>query len=142
MPAEPGREIAVVKRHELGWSPRCLSPPRVDAALTELHPVVRSAEVVRYSLAKFEYWISPGGQVREVLRLSSLLAALLGIPVLMVMPFVTLILTQVLIGLDLIVKILINLACIAAAIVVGGAMLKAAVRSHAQGRPNNQRQRR
>ena len=141
MPAEPGREIAVAKRHELGWSPRCLSPPRVDAALTELHPVVRSAEVLRYSLAKFEYWIPPGGHVREVLRLSSLLAALLGIPALMVMPLATLLLTQVLIGLDLIVKIVINLAYIVAALVVGSAMLKAAARSQAQSRSNNQRQR-
>ena len=141
MPAEPGREIVVAKRHELGWSPRCLSPPTVDPALTELHPVVRSAEVLRYSLAKFEYWISPGGHVREVLRLSSLLAALLGIPALMVMPLVTLLLTQVLIGLDLIVKIVINLAYIVAALVVGSAMLKAAARSQAQGRENNQRPR-
>ena len=141
MPAEPGREIVVAKCHELGWSPRCLSPPAVDPALTELHPVVRAAEVLRYSLAKFEYWISPGGHVREVLRLSSLLAALLGIPVLMVMPLVTLLLTQVLIGLDLIVKIVINLAYIVAALVVGSAMLKAAARSQAQGRENNQRQR-
>ena len=141
MPAEPGREIVVAKRHELGWSPRCLSPPTVDPALTELHPVVRSAEVLRYSLAKFEYWISPGGHVREVLRLSSLLAALLGIPVLMVMPFVTLLLTQVLIGLDLLVKIVINLAYIVAALVIGSAMLKAAARSQAQGRSNNRRPR-
>ena len=141
MPAEPGREIVVAKRHELGWSPRCLSPPTVDPALTELHPVVRSAEVLRYSIAKFEYWISPGGHVREVLRLSSLLAALLGIPALMVMPLVTLLLTQVLIGLDLIVEIVINLAYIVAALVVGSAMLKAAARSQAQGRSNNRRPR-
>ena len=141
MPAEPGREIVVAKRHELGWSPRCLSPPTVDPALTELHPVVRSAEVLRYSLAKFEYWISPGGHVREVLRLSSLLAALLGIPALIVMPLVTLLLTQVLCGLNLLVKIVINLACIAAALVVGSAMLKAVARSHAKDGANNQRQR-
>ena len=95
----------------------------------------------RYSLAKFEYWISPGGYVREVLRLSSLLAALLGIPVLMIMPLVTLLFTQVLCWLNLIVTILIDLACIAAALVLGSAMLKIATRSHSHGRPNNRRQR-
>ena len=141
MSAEPGREIVAAKCRELGWSPRCLSPPSVAPALTELHPVGRSAEVLRYSLAKFEYWISPGGYVREVLRLSSLLAALLGIPVLMIMPLVTLLFTQVLCWLNLIVTILIDLACIAAALVLGSAMLKIATRSHSHGRPNNRRQR-
>ena len=87
----PG-ELAVASRSSLGWSPRCLQPPQVDPALTELHTVVRVAEVLRYSGLKFEYWLSPGGHVREVARLSILLAVILGFPVLMVLPLVTLLL--------------------------------------------------
>ena len=121
-------ELAVASRCELGWSPRHLQCPQVDPALTELHPVVRVAEVLRYSGLKFEYWISPGGHVREVARLSIMLAILLGFPVLMVLPLVTLLLVQVAGWTDLILKILLNAAAIAAAIVaaivVGTAVLK------------------
>ena len=113
----PGK-LAVASRYNLGWSPRCLQSPQVDPALTELHPVVRVAEVLRYSGLKFEYWLSPGGHVREVARLSILLAALLGFPVLMVLPLVTLLLVQVAGWTDLITKILLNAAAIAAGIVV------------------------
>ena len=123
----PG-ELAVTSRNQLGWSPRCLQRPQVDPALTELHPVVRVAEVLRYSLTKFEYWLSPGGHVREVARLSILLAVVLGFPVLMVVPLVTLLLVQVAGWTDLILKVLLNAAAIAAvlvvAIVVGSAVLK------------------
>ena len=123
----PG-ELAVANRCQLGWSPQCLQCPQVDPALTELHPVVRVAEVLRYSLTKFEYWLSPRGHVREVARLSILLAVVLGFPVLMVLPLVTLLLVQVAGWTDLILKILLNAAAIAAAIVaaivVGSAVLK------------------
>jgi hypothetical protein len=123
----PG-ELAIASRCQLGWSPRCLPHPQVDPALTELHLVVRVAEVLRYSLTKFECWLSPGGHVREVARLSILLAVVLGLPVLMVVPLVTLLLVQVAGWTDLILKILLNAAAIAAAIiaaiVVGSAVLK------------------
>jgi len=123
----PGK-LAVASRYNIGWSPRCLQQPQVDPALTELHPVVRVAEVLRYSLTKFEYWLSPGGYVREVARLSILLAIILGFPVLMVLPLVTLLLVQVAGWTDLILKILLNAAAIAAvavvAIVIGSAVLK------------------
>ena len=71
---------------------------------------------------------SPRGHVREVARLSILLAVVLGFPVLMVLPLVTLLLVQVAGWTDLILKILLNAAAIAAAIVaaivVGSAVLK------------------
>ena len=119
----PGK-LAVANRYNLGWAPRCLQQPQVDPALTELHPVVRVAEVLRYSGLKFEYWLSPGGHVREVARLSILLAALLGFPVLMVLPLVTLLLVQVAGWMDPIVKILLNAAAIAAGIVVVATFIK------------------
>lgn len=117
-------ELVVAKRNQLGWSPRCLQPPQVDPALTELHPVVRVAEVLRYSLTKFEYWLSPGGYVREVARLSLLLAVILGFPALLVAPLATLLLVQVAAWTDLILKVLLNVAAIIAALVAGTMLLK------------------
>jgi len=123
----PG-ELDVASRHNLGWSPRHLPIPQVDPELTELHPVVRVAEVLRYSTSRFEYWLSPGGHVREVARLSILVAVLLGFPVLMVLPLVTLLLVEVAGWTDLIIKILLNAAAIAAAVIVGVSLLKAYAR--------------
>lgn len=123
MPDKTGRELAT-SGSQLRWSPRGVPRPVVDPALTELHPVVRAAEVLRYSACKFEYWISPGGHAREALRLSCLVAALLAIPVLLVMPLVTLVLVQVAGWLELLVAILINAACIAAALLIGKALIK------------------
>ena len=122
------KQIVVAGRFPLTWSPRSLECPLVDPKLTDLHPVVRVAEVLRYSGAKFEYWLSPGGHVREVARLSTLLAALLALPVLLVMPLVTLMLMQVSNWLDLIMKILFDLA----AVVVGLAVANYLVRIFAK----------
>ena len=115
--AREGR-IVPAGRTPLAWSPRPLAIPQVDPGLTSLPAVVRAAEVLRYSAAKFEYWLSPGGHLREVSRLSTLLAAALAIPVLMVMPLVTLFLTQVAGWMDLLVKILLNLASVALGCVI------------------------
>jgi hypothetical protein len=130
----PG-ELAVASRCQLGWSPRCLQCPQVDPALTELHAVVRVAEVLRYSGLKFEYWLSPGGHVREVARLSILLAVVLGFPVLMVLPLVTLLLVQVAGWTDLILKILLNAAVIAAAIIAAIVIGSAALKEFTKKRP-------
>jgi len=126
MPADPdeGRLAVVADRHPLAWAPRSLTRPEVDPALTALPPVERAAEVLRYSAAKFEYWISPGGHLREVVRLSILLAALLALPVLMVMPLVTLFLAQIAGWTDLIVKILLNIAAIAFGIALASILLR------------------
>lgn len=117
------RDLATTDRR-LCWSPQRLPRPAVDPGLPDLHPVVRAAEVLRYSASKFEYWISPGGHVREALRLSCLLAVLLAIPVLLVMPLVTQLLVQVAGWLDLIVKMLVNAAIIVGAFLITKVLLK------------------
>lgn len=118
------REIVLAGGRHIGWSPRPLSPPAVDPALSDLHPVVRAAEVVRYSGTKFEYWISPGGHVREVARLSLLLFALLAPPVLVVMPLVTGLLVQVAGWTDLIIKIAGNIVGLVLALIIGRVLIK------------------
>ena len=116
--------LIVASRHPLAWSPRGLTKPEVDPALTELHPVVRAAEVLRYSIAKLEYWISPEGHLREATRLTAFATALLAVPGLMLAPIVTLCLVQVSGWLDLIIKILLNLA----GIVIGLALAKVLIK--------------
>ncbi len=45
-----------------------LTPPRVDPRLTNLTPLERAAEVLRYSVLRAEYWLSPDGAMRKRVR--------------------------------------------------------------------------
>ena len=45
-----------------------LTPPRVDPRLTSLTPLERAAEVLRYSVLRAEYWLSPEGAMRQRIR--------------------------------------------------------------------------
>jgi hypothetical protein len=45
-----------------------LNPPLVDPKLTSLTPLERAAEVLRYSVLRAEYWLSPDGAMRHRVR--------------------------------------------------------------------------
>jgi hypothetical protein len=45
-----------------------LNAPRVDPKLTKLMPLERAAEVLRYSVLRAEYWLSPDGAMRKRVR--------------------------------------------------------------------------
>src|SRR5437762_8013158 len=45
-----------------------LTPPRVNPKLPSLTPVERAAEVLRYSVLRAEYWLSPDGVMRRRIR--------------------------------------------------------------------------
>ena len=45
-----------------------LNPPEVDPKLTSLTPLERAAEVLRYSVLRAEYWLSPDGVMRQRVR--------------------------------------------------------------------------
>ncbi len=45
-----------------------LNRPRVDPKLTSLTPLERAAEVLRYSVLRAEYWLSPDGVMRQRVR--------------------------------------------------------------------------
>ena len=47
-----------------------LNAPRVDPKLTNLTPLERAAEVLRYSVLRAEYWLSPDGVMRRRVRLA------------------------------------------------------------------------
>lgn len=94
---EPTREPEThppAKRPESGlalrvWDPKPVPEPRVDPDLPELPWPARSAEVIRYGLARAEHWLSPGGLLREWLRLNLWGALVLSAAAVLVVPAVT-----------------------------------------------------
>lgn len=93
------KELETTKRSWLApiraiWNPSKLESPRVDPLLTELNPLQRSAESLRYSTLKTEYWMSAGGTLREWFKINCCIAVVLGIPALLVVPVVTYLLIQ------------------------------------------------
>jgi hypothetical protein len=52
--------------HSLSVVP--LDPPRINPDLTKLNAIERSAEVLRYSVLRAEYWLSPDGAMRQRIR--------------------------------------------------------------------------
>lgn len=80
-------------REALGARP--VAPPVIDARLTQLPAIERAAEVLRYSVARTEYWLSAGGTLRAVLRASLKLALLIGLPALIIGPVILLLLEGV-----------------------------------------------
>lgn len=69
-----------------------LDMPVIDRRLAALPMIERAAEVLRYTARKIEYWLSPGGLLRAILRRSMQLALLLGLPTLIAGPVVLLML--------------------------------------------------
>ena len=59
------------------WQPHPLVVPAVDPELPALPAPSRCAEVLRYSVLRAEFWLSPGGSLREWLRLNVWLACVL-----------------------------------------------------------------
>jgi hypothetical protein len=132
----PGRigravqSLALTARHALGVKPVAL--PIIDAQLTRFSAVERAAEVLRYSTARAEFWLSPGGTLRAVLRMSLKLALLIGLPVLILGPVVLLLLEGAAAASAALATIAANLAALSASLilaVVGFAVLTALGRS-------------
>ena len=76
------------------WEPKPLPPPKADRGLAHFTALERSAEVFRYNFNRAEYWLSPGGWLREWIRLNFRVAFLVAIPALLVGPLVTRALAQ------------------------------------------------
>ena len=95
LPEPGGRQTRTLL---LFWRPREIGRPRVEPDLSRLGPVERSAEVIRYSLCRAEYWISPNGWLREWFRINLWAAVVLAIPAILVAPISSYLLTQVVSG--------------------------------------------
>lgn len=104
-----------------GWHPEPLQPPIIDSDLPALSPVERSAEVLRYTCCNIEYWLSPGGALREWLKFNLRIALAIAVPSLLVIPIITFTLGQFKTWVDLITQTLSNLILVpfAALLVIG-----------------------
>ncbi len=126
-----GQSLANRTRKALSATPVPL--PVIDPELTSYPAIERSAEVIRYSTARAEYWLSPGGTLRAVLRLSLKIALLLGMPVLIVGPVVLLLLEGIAAASASLAIVAANLADLSISLIVafiGFAVLIALIRSH------------
>ena len=74
---EPVRHKPRTVRRRRIWRPIPPPEPRVGPGLGRLPWPVRAAEVMRFWLLRLERWLSPGGALRECLRLGAWSAALL-----------------------------------------------------------------
>jgi len=85
-PRRPGTLVAALRA---AARPVPLEPPQINPDLTGLSALERSAEVLRYSACRLEYWLSPRGELRAWLKLNLLLALLLAVPAVLVGPVLT-----------------------------------------------------
>lgn len=76
------------------WNPQPVEPPQVDPELPKLNGLQRAAESLRYTILRFEWWVSSNGNLREWLRLNSKISSVLVIPAVLVVPLVTFLLWQ------------------------------------------------
>ena len=114
----------LLRRH---WSPEKIEAPIVDPQLKDLDGVQRSAEVVRYSLLSWEFWLSPNGTLREWLKLNGKIGSVLLIPAVLVVPLVTFILWQIAKWMSWLVSISGNLIVFPFAALVAAAVIYAMV---------------
>ena len=76
------------------WNPTPPQQPTVNRELARLPAAQRIAEVFRYTVLCFEFWVSPGGGLREWARFNCAAALFIGLPALIVVPIITLLLNQ------------------------------------------------
>ena len=77
---------SVALRH---WNPKELAAPTVDPDFEQLTAVERSAEVFRHTVMSFEYWLAPKGGLREWIRFNCRIAAIIGVPALLVVGLIS-----------------------------------------------------
>jgi len=85
-------ESAIIIRP--AWHPAPVPEPRIDPLLTRRSAIERSTEVLTYWCFRLEWWVSPGGTLREWLRLNFYAALFIAIPTFLIVPLVTILLTQ------------------------------------------------
>lgn len=71
-----------------------LNPPRIDPKLSTLPPLERAAEVLRYSVLRAEYWLSPEGAMRQRIRFALRVCAYVAIAAL-IAPGITAVIRQI-----------------------------------------------
>jgi len=112
---------------KLNWQPTPLAEPSVDREFQNMDLLQRTSEAVRYSLLSLEWWLSPGGTLREWLRFNTVIAAVLSMPALLVVPLVTYLLGQFATWTALLGRIAGNLIIFPLTVVCGIAVVSAGI---------------
>ena len=68
------------------FAPRPIPHPELDQELMTEPWLTRAAEVLRYWIARIEHALSPGGVLREWIKLCLRAAAAIGVPALILLP--------------------------------------------------------
>jgi fatty acid desaturase len=110
------------------WEPKPIDPPKPDPEIKKMSGPQRSAEVIRYSLLSFEYWLSPLGRLREWIRLNSKLSMILLIPGVLVMPLITWIIYLVAGWVAMLVGLAGNLIVLPIAVLLAGVCFSVVIR--------------
>lgn len=128
---EPVNKPAVIQRRsilsqlKLRIDPDPVEEPKVHPGLIGMHALERAVEVSRYSVLRLEWWLSPGGALREWLRFNLLLGMVLTIPALLVVPVITYVLGQFATWTALLVQIARNLIVFPLFVIIGIALVSA-----------------
>lgn len=77
------------------WKQEAVTPPEPDLELTSDHWVERGTEVIGWSLARFEYWLSGSGWLRAWLRLNLIVSIVLTSAGVLLLPPIARVLEQV-----------------------------------------------
>ncbi|QQL43738.1 hypothetical protein [Sulfuriroseicoccus oceanibius] len=84
------RAIAKLERERYAvWNPTPVGKPAIDRDLPELSWPERTVEVLVYSVLSFEYWLSPGGLLREWIRLNVAVGVVLMVCAVILVPSLT-----------------------------------------------------
>lgn len=75
-----------------------LQLPATASDLTELPPIQRGAEVMRFTGTRLEFWLSPTGELRRWLRFNLRVASIIAIPVFIIMPLLNKLLEELAFG--------------------------------------------
>ena len=105
--AGPGRLRRIVNQSVV---PIQLDRPALHPRFSKFGPIRRSADLLRYSVLKAEYWLSPAGALREWIRLNVKLWLIVGIPTLLLTPLITMLFASAERWSALMARIFINLA--------------------------------
>lgn len=119
----PGSSL--LGRLKLNWHPQPIAKPLITVQFDQLDHLQRTAEVFHYSLRRLEWWISPNGTLREWLRFNLMVAAVLGIPALLIVPLITYLLEQFTSWTAQLTRIASNLIVFPTTILIGIALFSA-----------------
>jgi hypothetical protein len=90
-------------------TPTPIAKPRIDSQLTQRHPIERAAIILTYWCLKAEHFVSPGGSLREWFRLNAYVALFVAVPTFIIVPIITVLLTQFVTWTALLARIIKNL---------------------------------